>query len=281
MRMDVLYHYCPTTTFYSIVEARAVRLSSLSLSNDTLEGKLVARTLATLAEREGLTSRDKEYLQHGLGLFERLVDGLGFCLSEEGDLLSQWRGYAGEAHGVAIGFSRTYLDWLGSLTSFTLQKVRYDPNEHEAEVMPTFVEVKKLIDAGAYSFPTRGLLTMGKDEEFEKETKRVESMYQDVTGNLLTLFTKLFLLKSPAFREEKEWRLLSYLLRGAHDCEYRALADRVIPFRSYELKELNRKPIVKVVLGPKHLTPIAVVQDYLKQRGFYEVVVTRSEASFR
>lgn len=32
------------------------------------------------------------------------MSALGFCLSEDGDVLSQWRGYADNAQGVAIGF---------------------------------------------------------------------------------------------------------------------------------------------------------------------------------
>lgn len=212
--MEILYHYCSTATFHSIVDTRSVRLSSLSLSNDTLEGKLVANAVAQLAKRDDLSQATSLRLQDYLNFFEKIFDGLGFCLSEDGDVLSQWRGYAADATGVAIGFSRAYLEWLSMM--------------------------------------------------------------------LLMLFPKLYLLKSPAFREEREWRLLSHsLLRGDEVLSYRPLPDRLAPFRAYELLEMQRQPIVEVVLGPKHLTPATVIEGFLKQCGFGTVSVKRSGASYR
>jgi hypothetical protein len=52
--MTVLYHYCSTSTFVSIISGKSIWLSSLNLSNDTMEGKLVAETLCRMATRDGL-----------------------------------------------------------------------------------------------------------------------------------------------------------------------------------------------------------------------------------
>ena len=74
---------------------------------------------------------------------EESLVGVGFCLSEEGDLLSQWRGYAADASGVVIGFSRNYLDWLCSsnlpdeLGGLNLHKVDYAASAHDSRVAPT------------------------------------------------------------------------------------------------------------------------------------------------
>ena len=94
--MNALFHYCSSSNFLKIVEQHAVYLSSLSLSNDTLEGKLVARAFETLGQRDKLAQATVERLRESLEMFEEILDGLGFCLSEDGDLLSQWRGYAGD-----------------------------------------------------------------------------------------------------------------------------------------------------------------------------------------
>jgi hypothetical protein len=110
--MDTLYHYCSTASFHAITQSHALWLSSLSLSNDTMEGKLVARAIARLAERDSLESKGFRLLQRIIVLLELAFDGLGFCLSEKDDLLSQWRGYAADATGVSIGFSKEYLKRL-------------------------------------------------------------------------------------------------------------------------------------------------------------------------
>jgi len=94
-----------------------------------MEGKLVASTIVRLAKKDSLQQDFIRHIQDVLGIFERITDGLGFCLSENGDLLSQWRGYAGNATGVAIGFSAEYLNFLseasraGDKRGFTLKKV--------------------------------------------------------------------------------------------------------------------------------------------------------------
>ena len=70
-----------------------------------MEGKVVARTLARLAGSAGLDRFTRDILMFVWEQIEVVFDGLGFCLSEEGDLLGQWRGYADNAAGYSIGFS--------------------------------------------------------------------------------------------------------------------------------------------------------------------------------
>ena len=287
--MDGLYHYCSTSAFHGIGQTHSIWLSSLSLSNDSMEGKLVANVITRLADRDGLMRSAIERLQKSIGFLENAFDGLGFCLSEERDLLSQWRGYAADATGVAIGFSHEYLEWLAESSrgketpGFSLLKVEYDSKGHQEQVEPTYRQIRKLIDAGA--FKTRGLRTLfdtRTDEEVAEERKEIQRVHGELFIALMELFPKLFLLKSSAFREECEWRLVSYFIRGGKDtCSYRAMDDRLIQYRQYQLLQTDRSPIVEVVLGPKHLTPIPVVADFLRQSGFGEVKVTRSEATYR
>lgn len=287
--MDVLYHYCSTASFHAIVQSHSLWLSSLSLSNDTMEGKLVAHTIARLAERDSLDPSSVSRLQDTVGIFEKIIDGLGFCLSEDGDLLSQWRGYADDATGVAIGFSSEYLKWLSEALkvhnehSFNLQKIEYESSAHESHIEPTYREIKRLIDAGAFKIPIgRMLLDVRNDEEIEQESAAIREAHSKLSLTALSLFSKLFNLKAYAFREEREWRILSYLVKGGEDdCSHRVVHDRIVPYRKIELAELERNPITEVILGPKHGTPPKIVEDFLKQNNYGVVRVRSSEASYR
>lgn len=287
--MDILYHYCSTTSFLAIAQSHSLWLSSLSLSNDTMEGKLVASAIARLAERDSLDQSSISRLQGAIEVFEQIIDGLGFCLSEDGDLLSQWRGYAADATGVAIGFSTEYLKWLSDKhrdkneTGFTLQKIAYEPSAHESSVEPTYRQVKQFIDAGAFKMMgIRTLLDSRNEQEIEQENAVIRKAHSQLSLTLLSLFSELFRLKAYAFREEREWRLLSYLVKSGIDhCSHRAVNDRIIPYRMFELTDLERSPIVEVILGPKHVTPPKVVEDFLKQNHYGVVRVRRSEASYR
>ncbi|WP_146039294.1 MULTISPECIES: hypothetical protein [unclassified Variovorax] len=87
----------------AIVAGKSIRLSALSMSNDSEEGRLVLR----LTEKLGQANRTAPAVIASLEAHWNEVmaanEGLGFCLSERGDLLSQWRGYAAQGRGVSLG----------------------------------------------------------------------------------------------------------------------------------------------------------------------------------
>ncbi len=112
--MDTLYHYCTNDTFLKIIENRSIRLSSLSLSNDAKEGKIVACLITEWASRAIHDKSDRQEFLKAIKHLNDLYDGLGFCLCEDGNLLSQWCRYADDSRGVSIGFSKKYLKMLSS-----------------------------------------------------------------------------------------------------------------------------------------------------------------------
>jgi len=287
--MTILYHYCSNNAFHSIIENRRIWLSSLSLSNDSMEGKLVAEILARIAKADGLDQAATLRLQESVSGLEKIIEGLGYCLSENGDLLSQWRGYAADATGVSIGFTKDYLEQFAEASrssekaGFTLQRVEYDPEIQKNLIKPTYVEIKKLINEGAFKFPgKRSLLDTRSDDEVKIDDKKITDAFSQLSFTLLTLFAKLFLLKTSAFREEREWRLISYFVKSGDDnCSFRALNDRIVPFREFELLESESGSIVEVILGPKNTTPNYVIENFLKQSGFANVKILHSEATYR
>jgi len=253
-----------------------------------MEGRLVNTTLMRLAERDRLDSRAREGLQASIEFIERSFDGLGFCLSEDGDLLSQWRGYADDARGVSIGFKHSYLQALQATrdtdaAGFSIYKVEYEQEKHDEGVEPTYRELRRLIDDGAFKTRgTRSLLDVRTPEEVAADDKQIEQAHTSLLYKLLGLFPKLYELKAPAFREEREWRLVSIFSGADTDsCQFRASGGRIVPYRAFELKQLTASPVAEVVLGPRHETPPQVVQSLLKQGGFGEVSVRRSQASYR
>ena len=287
--MSILYHYCSNKNFHSIIESHSVWLSSLSLSNDSKEGKLVAEILTRLANEDGLDELTKQRLQQSAIRLEGIIDGLGFCLSEKGDLLSQWRGYADDASGVSIGFSKEYLDEVDrtikdqNKAGFTLQKIEYEIQEQIKLIKPTYTEIKELIVKGAYkNTGLRGLMDSRNKDEIAKDDEETFKIFSDLSVTVLTLFSKLFLLKSPAFREECEWRLISYFVKSGDDnCQFRASNDRIIPYREYKLPVLKHNSIEEIILGPKNLTPDYVVESFMQKNGFKDTKILHSTASYR
>jgi hypothetical protein len=59
------------------------------------------------------------------------------CLCESGDLLSQWRGYAGAGYGYSLGFNTSPLEQMASDSGFILGKCIYDPILQEEIIRQT------------------------------------------------------------------------------------------------------------------------------------------------
>lgn len=287
----ILYHYCSNEAFHSIISNREIRLSSLSLSNDSMEGKLIERVLLEMAEKDGFNNEQIERLQEKISRLGLMFDGLGFCLSEKKDLLSQWRGYASDAHGVSIGFSKKYLELLsaslngGKKSGFSLQKVIYKPDEHVSALNPTYQKIKEHLNAGAFKRPAfKSILATRSEEEIEKENKKI---MQETSGLLMSLFLSigdLYSLKSMAFEEEFEWRLVSLLVRDPaihlDPCLFHPCLNKIMPYRSFRLIDLKANPIEKIVLGPRNSTPKDVIDSFLRQNNFNNVEVLISKASY-
>lgn len=275
----ILYHYCSNEAFHSIVSNREIRLSSLSLSNDSMEGQIVKREFLNLAKDERVSNEQIEELKQILSDYTQNVDGLGFCLSEEGDLLSQWRGYANDAYGVSIGFSKEYLELLSNSLkldplseptesprahSFNLEKVIYKPEDQKLHLTPTYNKIKELFDKGVFKYPAT-------EEDFGAFIP------------LASLITSLYSLKSLAFREENEWRIISLLFNYAENpeaCLFYPCSNKIKPYRSYPLTVLGINPIDEIILGPKNSTPMHVIDSFLRQNGFVDVKVSKSLASY-
>lgn len=271
--MTVLYHYCSTSSFVSIISSRSIWLSSLNLSNDTMEGKLVAETLKGLASRDDLDQEIISTMQKSIAISEKSFHGLGFCLSEKGDLLSQWRGYAVDGTGFSIGFSKQYfltlLDSLDELKSFSLEKVLYNAKDHEKAIRPTYNKVKEMVDNGV-------------SPDWYATIEGLPETPNSLFLNLFALSFRLYTLKTVAFREEKEWRLISHLVTSLDlSCDFHSLYDRIVPHKVLNLNMVKDEPIVEVIIGPKNLTPSEVVETLLKKHGFSDVKISRSSATYR
>lgn len=210
-------------------------------------------------------------------------DGLAFCLSSEGDLLSQWRGYADDGHGVSIGFDKDYLchlarkDSPGLVPSIELTPVRYESTDHEAVAEIVLDALGENLDAF--------LRSMSDAEERGHVVDRMQSWregLQDMDGSAaeFVVLADAYTLKMPAFREEKEWRLLASQRRNESNL-YRSLRDRLVPYMRLELPKTESPAILKVILGPKNLTPPDVVKGMLALHGFHGVAVERSAATYR
>ena len=272
----------------SIISNKEIWASELALSNDLLEGKWIRKVFSDYCNDKGVsTSEQNELLTH-LDIVIDMATYAGFCMSEEGDLLSQWQAYADNGAGASIGFDKEYFEILGNLKrdrsdvfSAHLTKVEYDVVEQKKLVAEHLDEILQFVADGALRRPT--LLTS------EDDTKKWQEKFRSMGLRFLFFYFILFRLKNPAFAEEHEWRVISHIFRGEREknfsqipkMDFRATRERVVPFARIALEPLSPPSITEIVLGPRNATPERIVEALLFKHGWSNVSVRKSSASYR
>ena len=124
---NTLYHYCRLETFLSIITNKTIRASDCNKTNDTEESRWISSLIidSFLLEIKSHPLFCSKYaiedkLIYIKNLISSVIEGTFYenkrnmltfitCFSEEGDLLSQWRGYANDGAGLSIGFNKSIL----------------------------------------------------------------------------------------------------------------------------------------------------------------------------
>lgn len=184
--------------------------------------------------------------------------------------MSQWRGYAQDGSGFAVGFNREKLDRQlcarKDLLPAALSKIAYGHHNQE-EVN----EVVKLLSAAF----------MSDAERFVSDPDgngRGDYLMTFRSSEKAEAAKRLFTVKNPAFQEEKEWRILlvDYVSR-IPGVEFRECRGVLSPFVRMKVES---DVISSVTLGPTNKTPENVVVQALRAYGV-ECRVTKSSASYR
>jgi len=211
---EILYHYCSLDTFVKIIQNKTLRLSEIAKSNDSMECRwlervvipnLIRKTLGERLDRSEIdTARHEEIINEAINSFEifyrndqdifqqRMI--LAICFSKEADLLSQWRGYANDGQGVAIGFNSEIFKNLKishSEITLVLRKVLYNQDEQENSV-------KRAISMYI--------------ESFVDETQYQKRNYVLLAALVRSTLDSAF-IKNEAFIEEAEWRLAANFIK--------------------------------------------------------------------
>lgn len=288
---QILYHYCSVDSFFAIITSRKVRLSSLLLANDSQEGLLVRRRLMEIADGHGLSVAEQEALTQELEAFENENHGYGFCLSAAKDRLSQWRGYANDGQGFAIGFDSSSLRKVAeeaSLQSGALQmfvrELVYDAEAQRKSLEPAFEQMASAISQGGLDRDSsRYVGSVFGETDTPRAYWRIASAAREALGRTVDgLYLHLYGMKSEAFVEEEEFRLLSLTNSSGYGLtRYRPTPNKLIPYVEVDIVGHRQDLIREVWLGPKNQTPRGFVYQFLESEGFPSTPIHISAASYR
>ncbi|MCF8533626.1 MAG: DUF2971 domain-containing protein [Reyranella sp.] len=283
---DLFYHYCSVESFQAICERKTIRFSDINMMNDHMETRWGYR-IFELAATEILN--DKEALKRFPGVNKEFFDKVDKIIaplqlyslptiasfSKEPDVLSQWRAYADDGRGFAIGFSGAVL----SAMPVTLLEIQYDKrrqvDEMKAALLATYME--NVDDGNCFGAKFR------------------ESCQ-------LLAFWKLG-FKNPAFMEEKEVRCLHALaverkgnsirlvdeggrsrgkaVKGAR-VNYRVVDSAIVAHVDLPIPTLRGRPLIQEVwVGPRNVNGLGNIHFLMSGAGLKGFSIRYSGASYR
>lgn len=308
MEKEVLYHYSGNIKCFSILSNKNIRLSDIRKSNDTAELQIFYPAIIYAIEDEYKKDPfDFKYERHTnseavsvllksiketieTAFDEGKLTSFVLCLSEEGDLLSQWRGYADNGKGCSIGFDKEELQKFcdSSKEVFKLEKIQYLTKE----------KTDALIREKAKTLKERLLYHYNNyKEHFPKQPVRI---FSGLLFDIIDEIGKTIIYKSVGFSEEKEWRLYTNdwlsksfagyrvgKLRGevANYLEnkilYHITEDDMVPFTLFEFDNEPSKYIDRIILGPANKIALKDMKNFLKENNYTNTQIIASRITYK
>jgi hypothetical protein len=275
---ELIYHYCGAEAFQQIIRSKTIWHTAYSRLNDATERKWGFAQFQHAADklRKVCGAEFIDYITEIVRLTQDHSVAMISSYSLNGDLLSQWRAYADDGRGFAIGFSSKELEMPAKPL-----RVLYDRAAQRRELTNNI----------------RHVFEMEKGFGFKYDQKFQEHWF--VFGLDLCAY------KHPAFAEEVEIRRVHISALALSENEKRILpmgaidGDGVrrsepvevkfrvrdgvqVPYVALDMTDgAKNSPIKEVVLGPKNPDEEANVAMFLTNTGWDNVKIGRSDAPYK
>ncbi len=275
---DVVYHYCSVEAFLNIIQSSTLWLSDVLKSNDIKEETWIREKINDKIEKL-LAEIDLCALEAWNTWYKinNTLSGTIYasCFSQQKDCLSQWRGYAQDGQGMAIGFSKEFLQLLNKPYFIKFEKVIY-----KERIQNKFIN--KIVN-----------------ENIKKMTRTgVGHAAHELTSNYFLSFP---LYKNPSFEDENEWRII-LLSHPDHQkngvfSDFKFLAPKfrvnngsIISYIEMDFSNIKRKFIKEIWIGPKSKITKKDIVYLLAAKGYYKdtpynengpILIEYSKSSYR
>lgn len=242
-----LYHYTGIGSLMGIVESKVLWGSHIYYLNDAAEIVFACRILRQLVnDRSSSASNDeRDFLTQFHSWLESFTTTAYhlfiFSITEEQNLLSQWRSYTPHGKGDSIGFSHELITKVVKQQGLRIAKCLYIREEQEAlmsdlldKMLISFFHEKDSIDTSKHH-----------------PTPKYYGFMEKFRGDILQVFA---LIKDPSFREECEWRIISkyFPKYTVPEIKFREGASMLVPYIEIKIGNKNKAELLfeRIILGP-------------------------------
>ena len=268
---NIIYHYCSVESFRAIIQNKTLWMSSVYNLNDYKEihwikDKIFKKIKTAITKDNFIKYKKFEELYSN-----ELPNVYIASFSEGSDLLSQWRAYANDGYGVAIGFNS---DYFKENSLVKTSSVLYDEKNQEKQINLILEPLEKL------------------PENINLESKEFIEICKAIITDINNLSAKS---KNELFKEEQEVRLIHnpkiiddeknkkfIFENNLSEMMFRSVCGNLIPY--FELKFEKEKEIpaiLEIIKGPKNKFINEEVKIFLSNNGFYSVDIKSSKSSYR
>jgi hypothetical protein len=238
---ETVYHYTTAAGLFGILNKKAIFLSDRNFLNDRTE-IVHGRATATEFIRRDIKGGDDT---DSNALLEKTCDLINldddarhfiFSMSERGDDLSQWRGYANDGDGYTIGFNpRTMRQAsMGRAAPFGFNRVSYSKTQFSSLVTRIRKQFLENYETGA-------------------DIDNFASCFGGAVEGASCYH------KHNSFRYEREWRMVTFAYPEYSEVSVRESSGRITPFVEMALKTDKYEILIKEIgIGPAVRNPNAV-----------------------
>lgn len=286
----ILHHYTDAFGVQGIVSSNSLWATATQFSNDFSEieyaASIAAEVIAEIwKKKKKMTAWEGLLAQHLVQLFDTPlhVFGQSFIVSfcEDGDLLSQWRGYGGGS-GFSLAFSplsqrhEVKLLCKGGFRTM-VKKVVYEADRQRARLRFLLGNFVNLVNGFSFG--------ISSPQGAAAHTELSLVLILEMTDWACTV-------KHSAFSEEKEWRIITYpkgaTLVGATPENYEGVFVRptsklLLPYMILEPRAEKRLPLIEVRCGPSQFQEQSAraMKILLRKHGYRSVKVALSGVPLR
>lgn len=290
----LIYHYSSLQSFLSIIQSQTLFCTNLNYLNDKKEYKFGVEQVLEVVDKlkkENFASNILNNFDDEIEQFyksERYVT----CFSRNGDLLSQWRAYANQGKGIAIGFD------LLNFKDCINQHLKGSIVEYNEDIQKESIEkvIKTVIEYFEYHRDNIDWSDYGYE-------RLVRFSIVDFLHRIISTY------KSNGFSEEQEFRF-EYFIDGninkkdSNEIHFRSTETMIIPYIILETEYTNFKkeihdkdevqenehtfinkklPIKEIIIGPSldfDLTKSSI-EEILFKLDYKNVEIKKSTIPYR
>lgn len=282
--MALIYHYCDTNAFVSIVQSNALRLSSVLSMNDSGElsffrNAVLPAVIKSVSSNPNLTN-EKDLIHATIAE----ADCYSVCFSENGDDLYQWQAYGGKGKGISIGFDPSELCVFRLMFDFNnmsvIVKRTKDPLPKVELAKVTYLDTSR-VEAFASRFKEAMMAFNPNDggRGIDSFNRFIVAACKTVKNSAFIAENEHRLMYSPVITDPVAIGEIEKVEGVLKERKWRVGTYGITPYFDYPDKV--KAAMREVVIGPGCIESEEQAKTFLRSQGIVNVNVTRSKSTLR